>query len=565
MIQLHSSEIVTFVTKPQGKWIVSKISKLKKSRANWKDKSIDRGGENRKLKKELKRIKRERDRLKQDNKALKAQLDNQSKPMEIEKSDLIHIALQLFVSGRISFRATARVIDILAPRLGIQKAPSHQTIINWLLRLAIVRLNHASDLQPTEVPKGSFTNGFIWMIDTSIGIGEGKILAVLALDANHYKNNSHAPMFKEMHCIAAAVSPSWTGDNITHFLKRIIGILGRPSAILKDGGLDLKKGVSLLAEEQMPCLTIDDVSHKVANLFKHEYGESSLFEVFLCACGQSSKSFKQTPFACLAPPKVSTKARFMNLHKLVAWAKNLLRHSRKGRAPKESMLQKLRDKMNGLPECNAFIERFARDAEPLLACQALIKNNGLSQKTFEECEKIIEPIPPTSRIRSGFIEWAKDQLEIADQLNLREAGLPVTTDPLESFFGLAKKHGTGDVKDAQRIAMRLPATSGEPTLEEAHQVLEVSIREQRAFSDINPSVIAKRRRVLSHPGQIETLASETKEAYLELIPFSKQDPKTGQKNALTSCIVDIFSKNKRPGYDVVYSEKSSEPTPETGT
>ncbi len=230
----------------------------------------------------------------------------------------------------------------------------------------------------------------------------------------------------------------------------------------------------------------------------------------------------------------------MNLHKLVTWAKNLLRHSGKGRAAKTPMLQKLRDKMNGLPECKTFIERFARDAEPLLVCQALIKNHGLSQKTFEECATIIESIPPTSRIRSGFVEWAKNQLEIADQLDLREVGLPVTTDPLESFFGLSKQHGTGDIKDAKRIAMRLPAMSGEPTLEEARQVLP-------------------------HPGQIETLASEIKDTYFELIPLSKGGPKTGLKNAVTDCIVDIFSRNKSPEYEVVYSEKSNEPAPETGT
>lgn len=82
-----------------------------------------------------------------------------------------------------------------------------------------------------------------------------------------------------------------------------------------------------------------------------------MFETFLSACGKISKKFKQTILACLAPPKVSTKARFMNIHRLVKWAGQLLRHSPKGRARDGSMLSKLRAGIDQLPECKAFIRR----------------------------------------------------------------------------------------------------------------------------------------------------------------------------------------------------------------
>src|SRR5256885_11628875 len=48
---------------------------------------------------------------------------------------------------------------------------------------------------------------------------------------------------------------------------------------------------------------------------------------FISACGQVSKHLKQSALACLAPPKTSTQARFMNLHRLVKWADQLLQHA----------------------------------------------------------------------------------------------------------------------------------------------------------------------------------------------------------------------------------------------
>ena len=54
-------------------------------------------------------------------------------------------------------------------------------------------------LQQFRVTANSGTplsNGFIWLIDISIGLGVGKILTVLALDAHHHCKNSGAPTFR---------------------------------------------------------------------------------------------------------------------------------------------------------------------------------------------------------------------------------------------------------------------------------------------------------------------------------------------------------------------------------
>ena len=63
-----------------------------------------------------------------------------------------------------------------------------------------------------------------------------------------------------------------------------------------------------------PCM--DDISHGAASMLKRTYQHHPAFERFLSACGQASGKLKQTLLACLAPPTVRTKARFMNVHRL---------------------------------------------------------------------------------------------------------------------------------------------------------------------------------------------------------------------------------------------------------
>jgi len=231
------------------------------------------------------------------------------------------------------------------------------------------------------IPKGSFSNGFVWMLDVSIGLGIGKILTVLALDVHHYKKASKAPKLHDLHCVGVCVAPSWTGEKVAVFLNKIITTLGRPTAYLKDGGTDLSKAVRLLTEQGRGSPCIDDISHKIANFVKHEYQNHPLFATFISACGKVSKNFKQTLLACMVPPKVSVKARFMNLHRLVSWASKILDPSPKGRAEEGSLLLKLRKSLDALPQCRQFIQRFLRDVTPLMEWQKIIKNKGLSHET----------------------------------------------------------------------------------------------------------------------------------------------------------------------------------------
>jgi hypothetical protein len=380
------------------------------------------------------------------------------------------------------------------------------------------------------------------MIDISIGLGSGKILVVLALDMNHHVRKQGAPKLQNVCCVAVSVSASWTGEAIADFLQKVIAIIGRPVAYLKDGGKDLGKAVRILGERGFSSFSIDDISHVVANLLKHEYQNHPMFETFISACGRVSKKLKQTILACLVPPKVTTKARFMNLHRLVNWADKLLKHSPKGRAPKGSVLSKLRESLDQIPQCKTFINHFLRDANPLLKCQGLLKTKGLSIETYVDCKRWIENIPVRSPVRRGFINWAEEHLMISKQLGFEEKGLPICSDNIESLFGISKQHGTSEIKNANRIAVRIPAMCGELTREDARRVLSVSVKEQRQIEGSLISLTAQRHQILPNPGCLDQIISDKTKRNLELIPR----PKNRSNIVINNIISDDYTCSAGP-------------------
>ena len=510
---------------------MSQLSKVKHSRQQWKHKAKQRGDRERAQRKQHARITAERDRVTkaltaaqarlQQLEAQRRQLEAQrQKPVAQPKVDLVLLALQLFLVARIGFRAVSRVLSLLAWALGIQKAPCPQTILNWVRRLSLVRIEAARTLKGLPLSQTPFTNGLIWMLDISIGLGTGKILAVLALDAHHHRLAPGALALEHVRCLGVSVADSWTGETIADVLGRLIAQMGRPAAYRKDGGSDLHKAADLLGDKGLSSPCLDDISHAVAGMLKRVYQDHPSFATFLSACGRVSGTLKHTILACLAPPKVRTKARFMHVHRLVTWADRVLKLSPAGGAKTGSTLAKLRACLDELPACKALIKRFRADASGLLACQKILKTTGLSHDTRAQCEPLIDTMP-SSALRQEFRAYLDFELTTATTLGLDHIGVPISSDAIASLFGMAKSRGVGETQDAARIALRLPAFCGVPTREEAEQVLKVSVAKQQELTAQFTSLTQQRREVLGHPERLESLSLEQATPHVALIPSPK--------------------------------------------
>jgi hypothetical protein len=503
---------------------MSQLSKVKHSRDQWKHKAKQRGDRDRYQRTQIARITAERHRATQALKAAQARLRQFESPPQglvtLPKVDVVLLALQLFFVARIGFRAVSRVLSLLALALGIKKAPCPQTIINWVMRLSLVRIESAHMLKGLPLSQAPFSNGLIWLIDVSIGLGSGKIVAVLALDAQHHHLIQAAPSLEQVRCLAVSVADVWTGEIIAALLKRLIAQMGRPAAYLKDGGGELQKALALLGEQGLASPCLDDISHAVAGMLKRFYHAHPAFATFLSACGRVSGKLKHTLLACLAPPTVRTKARFMNVHRLFTWADRVLKLSPPGGAKSGSTLAKWRACLDQLPACKALIKRFRADALGLLECQKILKSKGLSHDSRAQCEALIDTMP-SAALRQEFRAYLAFELETAKTLGLDHVGLPISSDAIESLFGVAKCHGVGETQDAARIALRLPALCGLPTREEAAQVLTVSVARQQACTGQATSLTKQRREVLGNPERLESLSRTQGTPHVELIASPK--------------------------------------------
>jgi hypothetical protein len=296
---------------------MSQLAKVKHSREQWKHKATQRGERERYQRKQIARLTAERNRTTPALKAAQArlrQLESQLQELvALPQVEVVFLALQLFFVARIGFRAVSRVLSLLAWALGIKKAPCPQTIINGVMRLSIVRIEAARRLKGLPLRQAPFTNGLLWLRDLSIGLGTGKLLAVLACDAPYHHLTPGALALDRVHWMGVSVADAWTGDTMAELLSRLIAPMGRPAAYLKAGGSALHKAVAFLGEQELASPCIDDISHAVAGMLKRLYQAHPSFATFLSACGRVSGTLKHTRLACWAPPTVQTKARCMNV------------------------------------------------------------------------------------------------------------------------------------------------------------------------------------------------------------------------------------------------------------
>jgi len=126
------------------------------------------------------------------------------------------------------------------------------------------------------------------MIDSSMGLGTGKMLAVVAGDAHHPQGAPGALSFQRGHCIGVCVAPTWAGDTMAAVLKRLIAQMGRPAADRKDGGSALHTAVAVLEAQGLESPCSADIAHAAAGIRKRPDQHHPACEACLSVCGRVS-------------------------------------------------------------------------------------------------------------------------------------------------------------------------------------------------------------------------------------------------------------------------------------
>ena len=316
------------------------------------------------------------------------------------------------------------------------------------------------------------------------------------------------------------MADSWTGETIAEVLKRLIAQMGRPAAYLKDGGSELQKAVDLLGEQGLSSPCLDDISHAVAGMLKRLYQDHPSFEHFCVGLwsglGQAQAHDSGVPGAA------------HGAHQGTLYECTPLGHL--GRSAAQALATWGRQDGFDLSQVAGLSGSIARLQSPHQALSSRCpgpagvpedsQDQGALARHPSQCEPLIETMS-SSALRQECRAYLDFELKTATTLGLDHVGLPISSDTIESLFGVAKQHGVGETQDAARIALRLPALCGLPTREEAEQVLDVSVARQQAFTDQIISLTKQRREVLGNPERLESLSLTQGTPHVEFISGPK--------------------------------------------
>jgi hypothetical protein len=417
-----------------------KISKLVRSRTDWKEKAKCRGAKIRGFRRTIKasnqrhaQSQQKINRLENDVRELRAALNERGLPAEggavIQHRTL---CVLIIVCGIVSFRSVPRIVRIFQPWLRAKvRIPHFTSVINWTLRAGVAIFKQVS----------MSSEPWVAIIDCSIDIGTRKALVVLRVALSALQNKQGAIGPRDCECIGLEVSHKWNGELVSDALTRIFGKSGVPNAIIKDGGTDLNKGVEIFCavDPERNIHTIDDVGHFAANALKALFATSKSFIKFLEITSKAAARIRQTNLAGLLPPKIRSKGRFQGITKVAKWAQQILDLiGGKGRAIEGSDLSKLRKAFTGLATLRPFLERFCHTCAITDLFLEMMKTAGLNESTYITAKDILEELSEKSLVRTRLSSWLEKHIDIHRALAIGQMPLLVSSDAIESLFGIFK-------------------------------------------------------------------------------------------------------------------------------
>ncbi len=234
--------------------------------------------------------------------------------------------LKVCLDSKTSFRSLVRTIRSLAAHKLYRGRylPSPNTLIYWAIRAGVAKLRSV-----TVCDEGS-----IDIMDHWIGIGNLKVLAIMRLRQSTCDRRQRAKQaltladFELIHLEIMLIS---NGEKMRDVLTKVYAKVGHPLGVICDNGSDLRKGLKLFnaSIEGDKVEHIQDISHKIACIIKKQYSGLGWFQKLSKNIRDGQSKLTNSQYAHLRSPKQNTKARFMNIAKVIDWAMWALQYMQK--------------------------------------------------------------------------------------------------------------------------------------------------------------------------------------------------------------------------------------------
>lgn len=193
--------------------------------------------------------------------------------------------------------------------------PCFSTIRSWLLRVGHYALTRPLD---KSVP-------WVWLADHTIQIGVQKMLVILGCPMNQVPFGQRALQLSDLQLVALVPMEKSNGALVEAELEQAVERTGRPRLIVSDQGSDLKKGIADFQSWYPGTAYVPDAAHFGATLLEHAWDDEPRWQQFIKELQSTSAKLRQTKSAYLLAPRMRAKARFMNVHVQLRFARRVLK------------------------------------------------------------------------------------------------------------------------------------------------------------------------------------------------------------------------------------------------
>jgi hypothetical protein len=222
-------------------------------------------------------------------------------------------------------------------------------------------------------------------------------------------------------------------------LEETVLITGVPREIISDGGTDIKAGNQLFHKKHPETCFVYDIKHKAATILKRHLSDDVHWNKFIKCASRTGKQLQQTDMASLAPPAQRSKARYMNVDRLIKWANETLvfmKHQKESENP-EFDLGILQEKLNWIYDFQTQIIQWQDVINVVETAVDFIRINGFFNNCHTDLQKEpgFEAQTPLAKVIGGeLFEFVKGESQKA-RSNERLLG---SSEVIESLFGKLK-------------------------------------------------------------------------------------------------------------------------------
>ena len=280
---------------------------------------------------------------------------------------------------------------------------SYYSVRLWLLRVGLHQLNRPKEL----------ADDWMWIIDHTMQLGERKCLIIVGLRQSAWNAEDRCLSHEDVQLIDLVPVTESTGEVVYRQLEAATAKTGVPRAIISDDGRDLHKGINLFREAHPSTGWMYDIKHKTACLLKHALEKDASWQEFVGEMNRFKQRVSVTPLACLLPPQLRGKARYMNVDVLVDWAEKSLTLLDRPDVLVQVRLDVavVKEKLGWLREYGPHVRRWREILKVMETTEHYVRHQGIHRRAAEELAVLL-PKPrsePARSLREQLLEFVQEE------------------------------------------------------------------------------------------------------------------------------------------------------------